>query len=128
MRRSRHTDQEIAFILKEAENGIPVSAICASAYVSIGTFYRWRRRLGGLAPPAVARLRHIEEENAFLRAEVARLRQGVRAANPSARMGPVPRPSAPASAPQAAGHRGPHVAHRGSGAQVGRYAFVRTTH
>ncbi|QEE41192.1 hypothetical protein FV241_28040 [Methylobacterium sp. WL2] len=51
MRRSLHTDREIAFLLDEAARGIPIADICASAHVSLGTFYRWRRRLGGLGLP-----------------------------------------------------------------------------
>ncbi len=74
MRRSLHTDEEIAFLLDEAARGIPIAAICASAHVSLGTFYRWRRRLGGLKPAGVARLDQVERENAGLRAEVLRLR------------------------------------------------------
>ncbi len=75
MRRSLHTDEEIAFLLDEAARGIPIAAICASALVSLGTFYRWRRRLGGLKPAGVARLDQVERENAGLRAEVLRLGQ-----------------------------------------------------
>ena len=69
MRRCRHTDQEVAFLLREAENGTPISAICETAHISVGTFYRWRRRLGGLPPAGVAHLGQIERENAALRAE-----------------------------------------------------------
>ncbi|GJD77218.1 transposase [Methylobacterium gregans] len=111
MRRSLHTDEEIAFLLGEAERGIPIAEICASAHVSLGTFYRWRRRLGGLKPAGVARLDRAERENAALRAEVQRLRAALAARSvPSDRTAP-PRP-------------GPR--HRGAEACVGRFAFVRT--
>lgn len=121
MRRSRHTDDEIAFLLKEAEQGIAVEAICASAHVSVGTFYRWRRRLGGLPPVAVARLRHIEEENGRLRAEIAKLGEGRRGVDPAAgqrtslqsRMIDGAKPS-------------PDAAHRRIDTAIGRFAFVRT--
>ena len=122
MRRSRHTDQEVAFLLKEAENGIPVAAICGAAHISIGTFYRWRRRLGGLPPAGVAHLGEVERENAVLRAELARLRQSLLALAPrhpdrhaiSAPIGPR-HDAAP-----------PGVRYRGGIASVGRYAFVRS--
>lgn len=120
MRRSQHTDDEIAFLLREAENGIAITAICASAGVSLGTFYRWRRRLGGLPPKAVSRLRHIEEENGRLRAELARLARKTPVSQtkpPSQGM----RDLAAARSPQASRHRGGDVA-------MGRFAFVRTTH
>ena len=123
MRRSRHTDDEIAFLLKEAEQGIAVEAICASAHVSIGTFYRWRRRLGGLAPAAIVRLRHIEAENGRLRAEIAKL-----AAMGRGRVDPaVVRHKSLQSGPIDPVERLPAVSHRSSDIAVGRFAFVRTT-
>jgi putative transposase len=84
MRRSRHTDQEIAFLLREAEHGTAIAAICAAARVSVGTFYRWRRRLGGLQPAGVARLGEAERENARLRAEVSALRHALLVHAPTA--------------------------------------------
>ncbi|MDP4006735.1 transposase [Methylobacterium sp. NEAU K] len=118
MRRSRHTDDEIAFLLQEAETGVPIAAICASAYVSLRTFYRWRRRLGGLPPAGVARLGRIEAENARLKAEVVRLRQALLSA-------PLPG----ACGPERAAIDPQHPAalrFRGQGASVGRFAFVRS--
>ena len=111
MRRSLHTDEEIAFLLGEAERGIPIAEICASAHVSLGTFYRWRRRLGGLKPAGVVRLDRAEQENAALRAEVQRLRAAL-----AARAVPAERTSTPRPGPR----------HRGAEAGVGRFAFVRT--
>lgn len=118
MRRSLHTDEEIAFLLDEAARGIPIAEICASAHVSLGTFYRWRRRLGGLKPAGVVRLDQVEQENAALRAEVQRLRAAmmVPPRREEPRRGAVPERPAP--------RRGP--SHRGADACVGRFAFVRT--
>lgn len=113
MRRSLHTDEEIAFLLCEAEGGVPIAEICASAHVSLGTFYRWRRRLGGLKPAGVARLDRAERENAALRAEVERLRAALLARPVAA---DETRPATARPAPR----------HRGAEACVGRFAFVRT--
>ncbi len=118
MRRSLHTDEEIAFLLEEAARGVPIAAICASAHVSLGTFYRWRRRLGGLNPAGVARLDRVEQENAALRAEVQRLRAAMMVQPWRAE------PGRPTASQRAAPHRGP--SHRGAEACVGRFAFVRT--
>lgn len=122
MRRSQHTDDEMAFLLREAEQGIPVATICASAKISIGTFYRWRRRLGGLPPVAVTRLRQIEEENSRLRAELTRLAHAGRGRpeTEAARRRAIP-------ANRDAMTRQPSPVHRGSDVAVGRFAFVRTT-
>jgi putative transposase len=125
MRRSRHTDQEVAFLLKEAESGIPVSVICKAAHISIGTFYRWRRRLGGLPPAGVTHLGQVERENAALRTEVARLKQSLLALSPrypDCKMDPALtghcRPGTPSAISGG-------VRYRGGTASVGRYAFVR---
>ncbi|MGH1574715.1 transposase [Methylobacterium sp. P31] len=117
MRRSLHTDEEIAFLLDEAARGIPIDEICASAHVSLGTFYRWRRRLGGLKPAGVARLDRVEQENAALRAEVQRLRAAMMLQPSRAEPG---RSASERTAPR----RTP--SHRGAEACVGRFAFVRT--
>ena len=45
MRRSRFTDQQIAFILRQAEEGTAVEEVCPKAGVSIQTYY-----LYGLLP------------------------------------------------------------------------------
>ncbi|WP_264048076.1 transposase [Methylobacterium flocculans] len=120
MRRSRHTDQEIAFLLREAESGTAIAAICAAAHVSVGTFYRWRRRFGGLPPAGVARLGEIERENARLRTEVTALRQALLASAPPES---VPARQTPSLMPASAMTPIPF---RGSHASVGRYAFLRT--
>jgi putative transposase len=122
MRRSRHTDDEIAFLLKEAERGIAVAAICASAHVSLGTFYRWRRRLGRLPPTAIRRLQQMEEENRRLRAQVARLAGMSRGdCNPA----PAQRKSLQSGSVYDA-KRLPIAPHRACDMAVGRFAFVRT--
>lgn len=118
MRRSLHTDEEIAFLLDEASRGIAIADICASAHVSLGTFYRWRRRLGGLKPAGVARLTQVERENAGLRAEVQRLRAALLLRPSRAE------PARPAQAGHAGSQSGPR--HRGAEACVGRFAFGRS--
>ena len=118
MRRSHHTDEEIAFLLDEAARGIPITEICASARISLGTFYRWRRRLGGLKPAGVARLGRIEQENMALRAEVQRLRAAM-AAQP--KRGEASRPAPPLRTDPRQ-----RPTYRGGEACIGRFAFVRT--
>ncbi|MFC5068961.1 transposase [Flaviflagellibacter deserti] len=70
MRRSGHTDDEITFLLAEADAGIPIDDICRAAHVSLRTFYRWRKRFGGLDRPAVERLTSLEDENRRLRRQL----------------------------------------------------------
>ncbi|WP_414646205.1 helix-turn-helix domain-containing protein [Bradyrhizobium sp. 2S1] len=51
MRRSQFTENEIRHLLYEANTGVSVAEICTTSGISLRTFYRWRRRYGGLARP-----------------------------------------------------------------------------
>ncbi len=73
MRRSQHTEHEILFLLEEADAGISIAEICSTARISLRTFYRWRKRYGGLTSPALHHLRELEIENQRLRALLDKL-------------------------------------------------------
>ena len=73
MRKSKFTEQQIAFILKQADDGVSVEDTCRKAGISIQTYYRWRQKYGGLMPSEMKRLRQLEEENARLKRLVANL-------------------------------------------------------
>lgn len=77
MRRSQHTDEEIAVLLDEAERGVSIDEICRTAHVSLRTFYRWKSRLGALPPPAIRRLKELEQENRELRRMLLRFTPSV---------------------------------------------------
>ncbi len=73
MKKSKFTDAQIAFILRQAEEGTPVAEVCRKAGISDATFYTWRKRYGGMMPSEVKRLRQLEEENGKLKKLVADL-------------------------------------------------------
>lgn len=73
MKKSRFTDSQIAFILRQAEEGTSVEEVCRKAGISIQTYYRWRNKYGGLMPSEMKRLKQLEEENQRLRRLVADL-------------------------------------------------------
>jgi putative transposase len=73
MKRSRFSEQQIAFILRQAEEGTPVAEVCRKAGVSEATYYNWRKKYGGLMPSEMKRLKQLEEENARLKRIVADL-------------------------------------------------------
>ena len=73
MKRSRFSEQQIAFILRQAEEGTPVAEVCRKAGVSEATYYNWRKKYGGLMPSEMKCLKQLEEENARLKRIVADL-------------------------------------------------------
>src|SRR5258706_12093168 len=78
MRRSRFTENEILHLLYEASAGVSVTEICSTAGVSLRTFYRWRRRFGGLNTPAVMKMKDLAAENMRLRGLVSNLFERLR--------------------------------------------------
>jgi len=73
MKKSRFTEQQIAFALHQAEGGTPVADVCRKMGISEQTYYRWRKKYGGLMPSEMRRLKHLEEENLRLKKIVADL-------------------------------------------------------
>ena len=73
MKRSKFTEQQIAFALKQAELGISVEEVCRKLGISDATFYNWKKKYGGLGPSELRRLRQLEEENSKLKKLVADL-------------------------------------------------------
>jgi putative transposase len=73
MKKSRYTDEQIAFALRQAETGTPVEEVIRKMGICEQTFYRWKRLYGGLGPSEVRRLKMLEEENRRLKQMVADL-------------------------------------------------------
>ncbi|CAB3772777.1 IS3 family transposase ISBcen15 [Burkholderia puraquae] len=73
MKKSKFTEEQIAYALKQAEMGTPVAEVCRKIGISDATFYNWRTKYGGLSPSELRRLKQLEEENAKLKRLVADL-------------------------------------------------------
>ena len=73
MKKSRYTDEQIAFALRQAETGTPVDEVIRKMGICEQTFYRWKRLYGGLGPSEVRRLKMLEDENRRLKQMVADL-------------------------------------------------------
>ena len=73
MKKSRFSEQPIAFVLRQAEQGTAVAEVCRKAGISEATFYNWRKKYAGLMPSEMKRLRLLEEENGKLKKIVADL-------------------------------------------------------
>jgi putative transposase len=68
--KTAYTEEQIAYVLRQAEAGTPVVEVCLKLGVSEQTFYRWKRRFAGTG---VAGLRLVEDENRKLKQLVADL-------------------------------------------------------
>ena len=73
MKKSRFTDEQIAFALKQAETGTRIDEICRKMGISDATFYKWRQKYGVLGPSELRKLKQLEEENSKLKRIVADL-------------------------------------------------------
>lgn len=63
MKRKRYTESQIIGILKEAEQGVPVTDLGRKHGMSNATFYTWRRKYAGMNVAEAKRLKQLEDEN-----------------------------------------------------------------
>lgn len=73
MKKSKFTEEQIAFALRQSETGTSVEEVCRKLGISQATFYAWRKKFGGLGVSELRRLRQLEEENRKLKQLVADL-------------------------------------------------------
>lgn len=73
MKKTKFTEQQIAFALKQAETGTRVEEVCRKMGISEATFYNWKKKYGGLGVTELRRLRQLEDENNRLKQIVADL-------------------------------------------------------
>ncbi len=73
MKRKRYTEAQIAFALRQAESGTPVAEIIRKLGITEVTFYRWKKKFGGLGVAEIRRLKQLEDENRRLKQLVADL-------------------------------------------------------
>jgi len=72
-KKSRFTEAQIAFALRQAESGTPVAEIIRKLGIAEQTFYRWEKRFAGMGAAELRRLRQLEDENRRLKRLVADL-------------------------------------------------------
>jgi putative transposase len=68
MKQGQWSEESIIALLREAEKGeSTIGALCRAHQVSEHTFYKWRRKYGGLEVNEAKKLRELEQENARLK-------------------------------------------------------------
>ena len=73
MKKTKFTEAQIAFALKQADTGTRIDEICRKMGIPEATFYNWKKKFGGLGVSELRRLRQLEEENSKLKQLVADL-------------------------------------------------------
>jgi len=73
MKKSKFTEAQIVFAIKQSEQGVKVEEICRKMGISEATFYTWKKKYGGLGVSELRELRQLKEENAKLKQIVADL-------------------------------------------------------
>lgn len=73
MKRSRFSEEQVAYALRQVEAGGPVADVCRQLGVSEATFYVWRKKYAHLGVSEMRRLRQLEDENNRLKRLVADL-------------------------------------------------------
>ncbi|AYO96405.1 transposase [Xanthomonas axonopodis pv. commiphoreae] len=67
MKKSRFTEEQVAYALKQVELGMAVGEVCRKMGIAEATFYVWRKEYDGLGLSELKRLRVLEEENRKLK-------------------------------------------------------------
>ena len=65
--KKRFSEEQVAFALRQAETGISVQEVIRKMGISEQTFYRWKKKYGGLGISELQRLKQLEEENRKLK-------------------------------------------------------------
>src|SRR5579863_6919640 len=73
MKKSKFTEAQIVFALKQSDSGVSVSEICRKMGISEATFYNWKKKYGGLGVAELRELRQLKDENSKLKQMVADL-------------------------------------------------------
>ena len=73
MKKSRFSEEQIAYALRLAESGTPVVDVCRQIGVSEATYYTWKKKYADLGVTELRRLKMLEDENSRLKRIVADL-------------------------------------------------------
>ena len=64
MSRKRWKEEDIIVVLRDAKKeDLSVSDICRKQGISEVTFYKWRKRYGGVEKTEIRRMKELEKEN-----------------------------------------------------------------
>ena len=67
MKKSKFSEEQIAYALRQADGGTPVGDVCRQLGVSEATFYVWKKKYGKFGVSELREMRQLRDENARLR-------------------------------------------------------------
>ncbi len=73
MKKSKFTEAQIVYAIKQSETGTRTEEICRQMGISQATFFNWKKKYGGVGVTELKKLRQLEEENYQLKKLVADL-------------------------------------------------------
>ena len=73
MKKSKFTEEQILFSLKQVAAGQPVADVCRQMGISEATYYVWKKRYADMGLLEVRELRQLRDENARLKRLIADL-------------------------------------------------------
>ena len=73
MKKSKFSEEQIAYALREVESGRPPADVCRQLGVSEATFYIWKKKYAHLGVSELRQLRSLEDANGRLKRLVADL-------------------------------------------------------
>ena len=71
MKQKSHSTEEVIRILRQADGGQTAQAVCREHNISEQTFYRCKKKYGGMELADARRLKELEKENAELKKMLA---------------------------------------------------------
>jgi putative transposase len=71
--KKRFTNEQMIYTLRQVETGTSVAEVCRKTGITEQTFYRWKKKFGGMGVAELARLKQLEDENRKLKSLVADL-------------------------------------------------------
>ena len=73
MKKSRFSEEQITYALRQVESGTPPADVCRQLGCGEASFYSWKKRYGGLGLTELRELQQLRDENGRLKRLVADL-------------------------------------------------------
>ena len=73
MKKTRFTEEQILFALKQGNAGQPIAEVCRQMGISEATYYVWKKKYADMGILEIRELRQLRDENARLKQLVADL-------------------------------------------------------